>query len=123
MIRVRLPYRELNMGNPKPKEPSMGNEKLTLEVLNPRGKGPKISEISASRRLSSLSSKKIGIIYNTKPGGEILIPYLKAALRRRFPDIEFPMWEVNYAQSPEFKEPILKEIAECSDGVIALMGD
>ncbi len=101
----------------------MGNEKVTLEVLNPRGKVPKISEISPSPRLSDLTGKKIGILYNGKVGGEMLLPYLEEALKKRIPDIELRRWTVPHSQLLDVKEPRLKEIAEYGDGVIALLGD
>ncbi len=101
----------------------MDNEKVTLDVLNPRGKLAEFSEFPSSPRLSSLSGRKIGILNNTKNGAETLIPYLKEALQRRYPDIELGMWKVNYALSKDVKEPKLKEIAEYCNGVIALLGD
>ena len=101
----------------------MGDEKVILKVLNPRGKVPKRAESSLSAPLDSLNGKKIGILNNTKTGGEMLMPYFKESLQKRFPDIEFRTWKVHFAQSPEIKEPKLKEMAEWSDGIIAFNGD
>jgi hypothetical protein len=101
----------------------MGTQRVTLEVLNPRGNVPKIPQISLSRRLNTLRSRDIGILDNGKVGGGMLLPYLEEALKRRVPDIVLRTWTVPFAQPVDSKEPILREIAECSDGIIALIGD
>ena len=97
--------------------------KVTLNVFNPRAEFESIPQVSVSPRLDKLTGKRIGILSNGKAGGEMLLPYLEEALKKRIPDIELRMWRVGFARLPDAKEPILKEIAEYADGVIALMGD
>ena len=94
-----------------------------LKVLNPRGEVERVSQLSPSPRLSDLTGKKIGVISNGKPGGEMLLPYIQRAMEKSIPGIEFRHWLVPHHQLPKVKEPKLQEIAEYSDGVIALMGD
>ena len=101
----------------------MRTSKVTLRVLNPRGEVESIPQVSASPRLSDLTGKKIGILKNGKSGAEMLLPYLEKALKKGIHDVEFRTWLVSLARPPEVKEPILKEIAEYADGVIALIGD
>ena len=101
----------------------MVKSEVTLKVLNPRGEVEIVPTVSASPRLSSLAGKKIGIVINGKTGGEMLLPYVQEAIKKRIPDIEFRKWLVPHQESPVVKEPILKEIAEYADGAIALMGD
>ena len=101
----------------------MQTSKVTLKVLNPRGEVESAPQVSASPRLSALSGKKIGILNNGKAGGELLLPYLEAALKKRIPNVELRMWRVPFANPPATKEPKLKEIVQYSDGVIALTGD
>ena len=101
----------------------MKRSEVTLKVLTPRGKIAETAQIPASRRLGELRGKKIGVLNNSKIGGEMLLPYLEEALKKRIPSIQLRIWKVPFAASQDLKEPKLKEIAEYSDGVIALMGD
>ncbi len=101
----------------------MQRNEVSLKVLNPRGNIPQVTTTSISERLSSLSGKKIGVLDNTKTGGEALLPYLEQALKRQVPTIQLRTWKVPFMMSPELKEPRLREIADYSDGVIALTGD
>ncbi|MFC1961981.1 hypothetical protein ACFLWN_02925 [Chloroflexota bacterium] len=78
---------------------------------------------SLSPRLESLSGRKIGIINNTKHGGEILWPYVAEALQKQLPDAELRTWRIHFAFPPSRKEPLLREVVDYSDAVIALMGD
>ena len=99
--------------------------KVTLSVLNPRAEieVSSTTQVSASPRLGSLIGKKIGVLFNGKASGEMLLPYLEEALKKRVPDIELRTWLVPFAELPEIKAHIIKEIVEYADGVVALMGD
>jgi hypothetical protein len=96
---------------------------VTLKILNPRGKLKVTKQIHASPRLKDLAGKKIGILNNGKAGGLMLLPHLIGALQKHHPGIEIRQWEVPLAWAEKVKEPVLDEIANQSDGVIALMGD
>lgn len=97
--------------------------KMTLKVMNPRGEAEAIKKVALSPRLPSLQGRKIGILQNTKPGGDMLLPYVQDALKARFPGIEFRKWTVPHHMLPDEKTQALKEIVAYSDGVIALIGD
>ena len=101
----------------------MEKNEVTLEVLNPRGEVESTPQVSASPRLGSLAGKKIGIVTNGKPGGEMLLPYVQEEMMKRIPGIEFRKWLAPHQVSPAVKEPILKEVVAYADGVIALTGD
>ncbi len=96
---------------------------VTLKVLSPRAEVESVPQSSASPRLANLAGKKIGILQNTKGGAEMLVPYLQKALKARVPDIELRKWIVPHQQPEEEKVQVLKEIADYSDGVVALIGD
>ena len=96
---------------------------VTLNILNPRGTLNGVKQIRSSPRLKDLAGKKIGILNNGKAGGMMLLPYLKVALQKHHPGIELREWEVPLAWPEEVKDPVLNDIANQSDGVIALMGD
>jgi len=101
----------------------METSNVTLKVLNPRGTEPEISHAPATSQLSDMKGKKIGILNNTKSGGNELLPYVQADLKRRISDVEMHEWNVPFMLAPDSKAPRLKEIADYSDGVIALMAD
>jgi hypothetical protein len=96
---------------------------VTLKIMNPRGAVNAAKQIHSSPRLKDLAGKKIGILNNGKAGGLMLLPYLKEALQKNHPGIEIRQWEIPTAWPEEVKEPVLDEMANQSDGVIALMGD
>jgi hypothetical protein len=96
---------------------------VTLKVLNPRGTEPEVSQSPLSSQLNDLKGKRIGILNNTKSGGNELLPYVQEDLKRRIPDLEMREWNVPFMLSPDSKAPRLKEIAEYSDAVVALMAD
>jgi hypothetical protein len=97
--------------------------KVELRVFNPRGEVAGDPRVPASPGLGDLGGKKIGILWNGKFMGGVLLPYLEEALKKRFRDVQFRQWLVPLAQSAEVKAPKIKEIADYSDGVIALIGD
>lgn len=101
----------------------MQTDDVTITVLNPRGLSPRVDRIAAASPLSGLQGKKIGILNNMKGGAAALLSHIEEALTSEIPNIELRTWRVPFAASPEEKAPRLKEIAQYSDGVFALMGD
>ena len=101
----------------------MSSESTQLEVINPRGALPDVRKIEASIGLKELNGKKIGILNNTKTGGDLLLPYVLESLKKRAPHVEFQEWRVPFQLDPDLKPPRLQEIADYADGVIALTGD
>ena len=95
----------------------MGRE--NLQVLNPRGMLlQKITRRAPLPRLDDFNEKKIGVLNNAHPGGEVLWPYVEKSLKKSIPNIELRSWRVPHRHSPERKEPQIKELAEYSDAVI-----
>lgn len=97
--------------------------KVTLEVMNPRGEVESLPGATLSPRLDTLVGKRVGILFNGKPGGKMLMPHIETALKSRAAGIQFRDWLVHYQEPPETKDPKLKEIAGYSDGVIVLISD
>jgi len=97
-------------------------EPVTLKVLDPRGEifVPPVTPLTA--RLDTLAGKKVGILRNTKPGADSFAPYLEAALKGVYPDIQFRTWVIPYNDYPN-KQKDLKALAEWADAVIGMMGD
>ena len=101
----------------------MGKRYTLMRVRNPRGEADRKPEVSINPRLETLLGRNIGILDNSKGGGEILLPYLEYAIKSRIPSVELRVWRVPFALPAHIKDPRLREIAEFSDGVIALIGD
>ncbi|MCZ6747777.1 MAG: hypothetical protein V3T00_08885 [bacterium] len=101
----------------------MSANPINLEVLSPRGQLPETETFGGSQSLGDLNGRKIGILNNTKSGGDLLLPYVLDAIRAKTPGVEFREWRVPFMLDPAEKAPRLEEIAAESDGVIALTGD
>lgn len=101
----------------------MSGKAIEVEVLSPRGELPEGAQYAASDGLPDLNGRKIGILNNTKSGGDLLLPYVLDALREQAPGVEFREWRVPFQLDPAEKAPRLEELAQYADGVIALTGD
>jgi len=101
----------------------MQKENITLKVLNPKGEIQRVDEIQTVSGLGTLHGKKIGILNNTKTGGEELLDLVEDSLKQKVGDVKIQRWRVPFMLPSDTKNPRLKEIADYSDGVIALMGD
>lgn len=95
---------------------------VEVKVLDPRAELLTQASVPINARLSTLEGKKIGILKNTKPGGDDFAPALMQVLKETYPRVEFKMWSVSYNDYPA-KANDLKEIATWSDAVIGMMGD
>jgi hypothetical protein len=101
----------------------MAGKHIRLEVMSPRGELPQAMEFPAARGLADLTGQKIGILNNTKSGGDLLLPYVLDSLKARHPGVVFREWRVPFQLDPAEKAPRLEELARYADGVIALTGD
>ena len=95
---------------------------VELKALDPRGDLFTNPSVPINPRLKSLDGKKIGILMNTKPGGDDFAPAMIQSLKDVYPTLQFKMWSVPYNDYPN-KSNDLKEIASWSDAVIGMMGD
>jgi hypothetical protein len=95
---------------------------VRLQVYNPRGVVEDVPPISTAPRLKDLNGKKIGLLTNRIPVGQIFFPYLEKSLENRIPGAEFRTWEMLMSGDVEARNARLKEVADNSDGVIVAMG-
>lgn len=101
----------------------MPTDQFELEVLSPRAKILRDDAIAGSAPLGDLRGRKIGILNNTKSGGDLLLPYVLEAIRQRAGDVQFEEYRIPFMLDPDEKTPRLRELVAESDGVIALTGD
>jgi len=91
---------------------------IEWKVLNPKAEYEQIRYLRAPR-IAALDNKKIGLYWNGKPGGDILLNTLGELLRERFKNIELiplNLWHPIGAEN-------IPKVAEQCDAVIGAIGD
>ena len=92
----------------------------TLEVLNPvaLSKG-ELVKTAAAPRPNTLAGKKVGLLWNTKRGGNIGLQTIGELLKKRHPDIQLLPLEIKEGATPEM---IAQVVASC-DVTVGSTGD
>ena len=88
------------------------------EVLDPNVEYETLT-VGPAPRLPDLNNRKIGLYWNGKPTGDLLLTAIGELLQQRFRGVELLRFEPGFPLSPEKK----KKIAEESDAVIGATGD
>ena len=96
----------------------MGQGSIT--VLNPTGK-PGRRNISIAPRLCDLNGRVLGILWNGKPNGDILLERVRETLARRFDLPATRSWKKPAVDLPAGK--LLAELATGADFIINGNGD
>ena len=90
-----------------------------LEVMNPVAElGEKM--VLPAPRLKDLNNKKIGLFWNTKPGGDAALKRIDELLSKRYPGITFQY--LTY-QLPTKPEQIKEALASKCDAIVATTAD
>ena len=64
------------------------SEKITMELMNPRGKIEVTPATSLSPRLESLDGKTIGLYSNGKPGMDNFYAVFEEILKEKYPSVK-----------------------------------
>ena len=88
------------------------------EVLNPEAEY-ELSIQKIAPRLSDFHRIKIGLFWNSKPNGDVLLNAIGKMLKQRFKTIELVNYNLCIGVGPENIELMAKNC----DGIIAAMGD
>ena len=88
------------------------------EVLNPEAEY-EISVEKIASRISDFNGKKVGLFWNGKPNGDVLLNAVGNLLKQRFQAIELVNFNLCIGAGPEN----IKHMAETCDGIITAMGD
>lgn len=94
---------------------------VKLEVLNPVGVAD-IKPVMPAPRLNTLEGKKIGMIWNAKPGGEYLLDEVEKQLSAKYKGITFVRMQSEQGMSAEEMIAVLKG-APPVDAVVHSIGD
>ena len=94
---------------------------VKLEVLNPVGVAD-IKPVKPALRLSTLEGKKIGLIWNAKPGGQYLLDEVEKQLSAKYKGITFVRIQSEQGMSADEMIAVLKG-APPVDAVVHSVGD
>lgn len=95
--------------------------KETVKVYNPAGVKPPVTELPAAPRIDSLRGKFMGIIWNEKPGGDILLAQVEKRLKEAF-GVSGSLWRLKHPGG-RISAEMLKEFSEKCDFVLNGIGD
>ena len=91
-----------------------------LRVLDPTG--VKVAgRRSLARPLDTLEGKRIGLVWNQKPGADLLLDEVGKLLQKRYPTVKISNWTKEVAWAPP--AGTLERIAEEVDAAIVASGD
>ena len=96
-------------------------ESKTIMVLDPTVK-PKHKSISIARRLMDLNGKAVGILWNEKPNGDILLNRIKEKLSQKYNPSEI-IWRAKDTASRPANSATLNDLASRADMVINAIAD
>lgn len=88
------------------------------EVLNPVAEY-ETPILALSPRLEDLNEKRVGLFWNGKPNGDLLLEAIGKLLERRFKNMKTTRYDLSVSVGPENR----RRMAEQCDAVIAAIGD
>ncbi len=94
---------------------------VKLEVLSPVGIAD-IKPVTPAPRLNTLEGKKIGLIWNVKPGGEFLLDEIEKQLSAKYKGMTFVRMQSEQGMAAEEMIAVLKG-APPVDAVVHSVGD
>lgn len=94
--------------------------KIELKVLNPAG-AAKVAKGTGAPRVGSLDGKRIGLIYNQKPQGDVLLQRTAELLKERFKNVEITLYSRQCCEPPP--EGYIEAAVKGSDVAIGAAGD
>jgi len=102
-------------------------KKPYIDVYCPTGAVITEEYSGTASRVSTLGGRRVGLLWNGKPNGDIFLDRIAEILETKYKDIEIiKFWEVDpehTAFSNKYSEETLDRIARSADIVIASQGD
>ena len=104
-----------------------GVKKQDVDVYCPTGSVITKEYSDIASRVSTLEGRRIGLLWNGKPNGDIFLDRVAEILEKKYKNIEIiKFWKVDpehTALSNKYSEETLDRIAKSADIVIASQGD
>ena len=94
---------------------------MTMIVLNPR-QGPSAGVVVPAKRLASLANKRLGLLWNNRPGGDWLLKHIAELLDRKYHLAETYFTMKTFIGNAAPAE-IIDELVSRVDAVIVGVGD
>jgi hypothetical protein len=102
-------------------------KKQYIDVYCPTGAVITKEYSDTASRVSTLGGRRVGLLWNGKPNGDIFLDRIAEILEKKYEDIEIiKFWKVDpehTAFSNKYSEETLDRIAKSADVVIASQGD
>lgn len=99
----------------------VSSSEVTLEVLNPAGGIAKVEKKSLAKRPASLDGLRLGLVFNQKTGGDILLTRAAELLKEKYNLNEVNWFSRACCVAPP--EGYIDSAAKGSDIVLASSGD
>lgn len=93
-----------------------------IEVLNPVAPS-RIADITVGHKVVTLEGKKIGLFWNRKPNGDIVLSRFGELLKQRYPDVKVEWLPGKNDPAQSAPEATLKEASEACDFIIVAAAD
>jgi len=104
-----------------------GAKKQLIDLYCPTGVVITQEYSDIASRVSTLEGKRIGLLWNGKPNGDIFLDRVAEVLEKKYKEAEIiKFWKVDpehTALSNKYSEETLDRIAKSADIVIASQGD
>ncbi len=96
----------------------------TIEVLNPVASKYTGMTVRPAPRLDTLNGKTIGLYWNQKSGGDVVLSRVSELIRQRFPDVSFRNYtgSIGWGRTVASDEDVDRIAEECQ-GVIGTTAD
>ena len=109
------------------KKPGYGERPQEWTVYSPAGVAMKGQPVSLAPRIDTLAGKKIGLLWNHKPGGDVFLSRLAELLEKKYQDVEIiKLWEID-AIGAKFRrkaeDEVVEQLAKSVDLIIASQAD
>jgi hypothetical protein len=95
------------------------SEKITMELMNPRGKIEVTPATSLSPRLESLDGKTIGLYSNGKPGMDNFYAVFEEILKEKYPSVK----TVKFSGAFLIRDEDAEALAKQADAFVYGVGD
>jgi hypothetical protein len=94
----------------------------TIEVFVPTAE-PKVKKLAVNPRVHDLNSKVLGLLWNEKPNGDILLKRLREQITRKYKQVRTEWGQIDGLHVVVENERILNKLAEKADTLVIAVGD